>query len=369
MNTDWEIVCLDSFRHRGKTDRIREVLDGLRDGDGVPRDVASQYDDRVTVLAHDLRVPISAQLDHEIGHIDYVISMASDSHVDRSCVEPRPFIENNVSLVLTLLEWMRGRATGERCLHEPASFDPVEKFLHVSTDEVYGPAPVGHDHVEGEPHRPSNPYSASKACQEDIIYSYWRTFGLPVAISNTMNIIGERQDPEKFVPLVLAKVLKGENVTIHAGSQRVDDHHLPRAALVPGSRFYLHARNQADALLFLLQTQRFPTYGTVERAARAFDIPTEIISSERDPEMARFNVVGEKEVDNLEMATMIAEIAGKPLRYTLADFHSSRPGHDLRYALDGDRMRGLGWTPPVPLGPSLQKTVEWSLAHPEWLLP
>jgi len=99
VNTDWEIVCLDSFRHRGKTDRIREVLDG----------VSPEARERVDVLAHDLRVPISDQLDWRIGAIDYVISMASDSHVDRSCTEPRPFIESNVALVLTLLEWLRGR--------------------------------------------------------------------------------------------------------------------------------------------------------------------------------------------------------------------------------------------------------------------
>ena len=337
VNTDWEIVCLDSFRHRGKTDRIREVIDGRG------------FDDlaRIRVLAHDLRVPISRQLDAEIGYVNYVISMASDSHVDRSCVEPRPFIENNVSLVLTLLEWMRDRNTVLR------NYDPIQKFIHVSTDEVYGPAPVGHDHVEGEPHRPSNPYSASKACQEDIVYSYWRTFGLPVAISNTMNIIGERQDPEKFVPLVLAKVLKGEQVTIHASP----------GDLRPGSRFYLHARNQADALLFLLNTQTFHRYGDATEVQ--FKEHTDVF----EHSMGRWNVVGEQEIDNLQMATMIAAAADRDLDYELVDFHSSRPGHDLRYALDGTKMRDLGWTPPVPLGPSLQKTVEWSLAHPEWLLP
>jgi dTDP-glucose 4,6-dehydratase len=333
VNTDWDVVCLDSFRHRGKTDRIREILDG-RSGSEKFID-----GDRVHVLTHDLRAPISDQLNYELGDIDYVISMASDSHVDRSCSEPRPFIESNVSLVLTLLEWLRERQVS-------GVYRPVEKFLHVSTDEVYGPAFGSHLHGEGEPHRPSNPYSASKACQEDILFSYWRTFRLPVAVSNTMNIIGERQDPEKFVPLVIRAVDRGDTVEIHSGSGR------------PGSRFYLHARNQADALLFLLRTQPFPRYG--ERLPGSPDQYTAT--------MARWNVVGEREVDNLDMAALIAVYSGRELHYELTDFHSSRPGHDLRYALDGSKLAELGWSPPVPLEESLEATVRWTLDHRQWLL-
>lgn len=312
VTTDWEIVCTDSFRHKGKTDRLREVLDNRIDRA------------RVRVLTHDLRAPISPQLAHAIGPIDYLISMASESHVDRSITDPRDFFENNVQLVLTLLEYAREYG--------------VEKFLHVSTDEVYGPAPQGHRHKEGEPHRPSNPYSASKSAQEAACYAYWRTYGLPIAISNTMNIIGERQDPEKFVPLVLQKVAKGETVQIHASRDGK-----------PGSRFYLHARNQADALRFILEQTDFHQHGRLI------------------PDISRFNVVGEREVDNLEMAAMIAHYADKPCMYELVDFHSSRPGHDSRYALDGELMQELGWKPPVPFEESLERTVRWTMAHPEWL--
>ncbi len=310
--TDWQIVCLDSFRHRGKTDRIRQVLDAYPD-----------WAERIDVLPHDLRVPISAQLALAIGQIDYLVSVASESHVDRSISEPRSFIENNVALALTLLDYAREH--------------PVTKFLHVSTDEVYGPAPDNSEHAEGEPHRPSNPYSASKAAQEDIVYSYWRTYGLPVGISNTMNIVGERQDPEKFVPRVIGSVLGGARVDIHASSSGKI-----------GSRFYLHARNQADALLCLLRSQPFPVYG--------------------EGEMGRWNVVGEREIDNLAMAQMIAAAADRRLSYQLVDFHSYRPGHDLRYALDGTKMGELGWKPPLPIEESLERTVKWTLDHREWLL-
>jgi dTDP-glucose 4,6-dehydratase len=327
LNTDWEIVCLDSFRHRGKTDRIREVLEG---------DAFGTWPSRVKVLPHDLRVPISPQLDEALGDLDYVISMASDSHVDRSCTDPRPFIEGNVALVLTLLEWLRERThpTGG---YYTRKHPLIRKFIHVSTDEVYGPAYGTHRHQEGEPHLPSNPYSASKACQEDIVYSYWRTFGLPVMVTNTMNIIGERQDPEKFVPLLIRAIDRGDEVQIHSGNGK------------PGSRFYLHARNQADALLFLLQHREPARYGS-------------------GLTMDRWNVVGEREVDNLELAKMIAETMDMPLRYELTDFHSSRPGHDLRYALDGSKLAELGWTPPVPLEDSLVHTVHWTLDHRHWLL-
>lgn len=274
-------------------------------------------------MKHDLRADISDQLAWEIGDLDYVISMASESHVDRSIEHPRDFIENNVAVILSLLEYVRQH--------------PVEKFLHVSTDEVYGPADST-NHREGEPHRPSNPYSASKSCQEQICRSYWRTYDLPVAITNTMNIIGERQDPEKFVPSTIRKILRGETVTCHGSKEGK-----------PGSRFYLHARNQADALLFLLRHVEFPCY------------------SQGNP-MEQFNVVGEREVDNVEMAEMIASFMGMPISWEVVDFHSSRPGHDLRYALDGRKMASIGWLAPVSLESSLERTVSWTREHEEWLL-
>jgi len=311
-NTDWNVVCLVSFRHRGITDRIRMAVAG--------------YDDdfkRVKVLKHDLTAPISPVLSHEIGKIDYVLNVASDSHVDRSIEEPVPFIENNVSLVCNMLEWAR--------------FSDIEKFVHVSTDEVYGPAPVGHAHREWmDQYFPSNPYSASKAAQESIAYSYWRTYGVPLIITNTMNIIGEMQDPEKFIPMIMKKVIAGETVTIHAA---------PTGEI--GSRFYLHARNQADALLHAL-TQPTPAYGETQAPQK-------------------FHVVGEREVDNLEMAELVASYVGKPLNYELVDFHSSRPGHDLRYALDGGKIANTGWKAPLSLEQSLERTVQWTLDHPEWL--
>ena len=305
--TDWHVVGLDSFRHRGKLDRIKYVLEG-QDGS------------RYTHLVYDLALPFSSQFAEQLEGIDCVINMASESHVERSIEDPRPFVENNVALVLTLLEWAR-------------TVD-LEQFIQISTDEVYGPITEG-GHFEGEPYRPSNPYSASKATQETLAYSYWRTFGLPVVVTNTMNLIGQMQDVEKYVPKVVRTVLAGETLTVHASAQGQI-----------GTRFYMHARNQADALCFLLKRS-----------------PTRYPAADLD----RFNVVSEIELDNLELAKLVAEYAGKPLKYELVDFHTTRPGHDLRYGLDGSKMTALGWTPPVEFYGALRQTVEWSVRHPEWL--
>ncbi len=310
--TDYEVVCLASFRHRGLTDRIRLATD----------DVDGSYT-RTRVITHDLTAPLSPVLAAEIGPIDYLLNVASESHVDRSITDPAPFIQNNVALVTNILDYAR--------------IYGVEKFLHVSTDEVYGPAPKGHAHREWEDqYLPSNPYSASKAAQESIVYSYWRTYGVPAIITNTMNIIGESQDPEKFVPMTIRNVLRQKPVTLHAS---------PTGEY--GSRFYLHARNQADALLFVLG-QPIPAYGEAHAPAK-------------------WHVVGEREVDNFEMAEMVASYVGKPLIFEAKDFHSSRPGHDLRYALDGKKIADAGWRAPISLEESLERTVKWTLDHPEWL--
>lgn len=311
-NTNWDLVLMDSFRHRGKTDRIVQQLDVSH----------PEYLSRVEVITHDLKVPFSEQMVNKLGKIDYVLSIASESHVDRSITDPRDFVENNVALILTLLEY--------------AKDNPVKKFIQISTDEVYGPISEG-GHKEGSPHRPSNPYSASKAAQEDICYSYWRTYGVPIIITNTMNIIGELQDTEKFVPMVIKRLLNDETVTIHASSKGEI-----------GSRFYLHARNQADALMFLLKNHTPAMY-----PAKDLD---------------RFNIVGNEEISNLDLAQRIALVVGRPLKYELVDFHSSRPGHDLRYGLDGSKIAGLGWKAPISFEESLERTVKWSIGHPEWLL-
>jgi dTDP-glucose 4,6-dehydratase len=321
--TDWEIVVTDSFRHFGTSSRLRAVFEEL-----------PQHRNRVKVVTHDLNAPIDHVTAKEIGRINYIINMASNSHVDRSITDPRPFVENNVALQLTMLEFAR-------------TLSELEVFLHISTDEVYGPAPVGSDHEEWSEIIPSNPYSASKAAQEALAIAYWRTFDIPVVISNTMNIIGERQDVEKFVPLSISRLLKGEQVPVHAKETS--------NGWIAGSRFYLHARNQADALRFLI----------LECSKSRLRYSQGLIKPER------FNVRGEVEIHNDDMVNLIAELmdlkeSESHVKYV--NVEGTRPGHDLRYALTGDKLFKMGWTPPVPLRESLDRTIKWTRANPEWLL-
>lgn len=158
----------------------------------------------------------------------------------------------------------------------------------------------------------------------------------------TMNIIGEMQDSEKFIPKTIKAVLSGTPMTVHCDSEGR-----------PGSRFYLHARNLADAWLWLVLNERL-----------TWELQQYPDGSSRP---SRFNIVGEREVNNIEMVNMIAGYVGRPVGVELIDFHGTRPGHDRRYALDGSKLQEIGWVPPVPLESSLKKTVEWTLAHPEWL--
>jgi dTDP-glucose 4,6-dehydratase len=331
--TDWDVVATGSFRHRGTSDRIAQVLNGRPvPGRAVPGHL-DWWLDRTTVLTHDLTAPFSPQALHRIAGadgLDYLIGMASMSHVDTSITDPVAFVENNMSVALNTLE-------AARQLRPKA-------VVMISTDEVYGPVQPGQAHREWAPALPSNPYAASKTAQEAVSISYWRTYGVPVIITNTMNLIGERQHPEKFVPMVIRRVLAGQPVTIHGSPGAI------------GSRHYLHARNMADAVVFLLSQAR-------PAAFPAHALPGAVTADRPD----RYNIASAERIDNLALAQMIAGYTGLPLRYRLEDFHSVRPGHDPHYGLDPGKINALGWKPPVPFRTSLAKTVRWTMAHREWL--
>lgn len=310
--TDWEVVCLSTFRHQGLQDRISYALQGRED-----------FKARVKIIICDLSSPISKITTKKIGSIDYIINSASESHVDRSIATPGNFIISNVTIMCNVLDWAREH--------------PVEKLLHISTDEIYGPY-QGRNSVEWDPHLPSNPYSASKAAQEDIAFAYWRTYDIPVAVTNTMNMFGETQDSEKFTPLVIKKILNDEEVTIHTfGAGEI------------GERFWLNVKAQASAVVHLVKTQKFSLVSDSSR-------------------YERWNIPGDAKYSNLEWAQTIAGIIGKPLNYKLEDGGIARPGYDSSYALlDAARLSATGWTSPITVGESLSDTVRWYLDNQEWL--
>ncbi len=308
--TDWDVVCLTTFRHHGIQDRL--VFATSNDEAKLSR---------VTILTCDLSSPISSVTSKKIGKIDYVLDLASESHVNRSIENPAPFIINNVQVTCHILDWAREAKP--------------EKFIHISTDEVFGPY-QGRHFTEWDTHLPSNPYSASKAAQEDIIYAYWRTYSMPLAIVNIMNIVGECQNVEKFTPMAIKKIINGEELDIHT----YDDGKI-------GKRYWLYAGNMASALLHILD--------------QSFLLP------EDTNRPLRFNIAGDAEYSNLEWALKIANIIGKELRYKLTDSSVSRPGYDSSYALDNSKLLDSGWNPPYNLDKALSEIVEWYMENTEWL--
>lgn len=300
--TDWNIVALDGLSYAADTFRL------------VQNDFFDKS--RVKLLWHDLRAPIPDALAEQIGEVDYIAAVASISHVDRSIADPANFFIDNCKIGVHLLEFAR--------VCKP------EAFIQVSTDEVYGPAEVGHNHKEWEEHIPSNPYAASKSAQESAAISYWRTFGLPLIIINTMNNFGQGQHPEKFIPLIVRKLIRGEPIDVH-GRFDLDK-------FVSGSRYWLHASSHADALIFLLKRGSVQSYPEHNRPSR-------------------WNVVGEVEVGNKNMVHTIASILGVSSNIRQCDFHSSRPGHDLRYALDGAKLQDAGWQAETGFLEALRTTV------------
>lgn len=302
--TNWNIVILDKLNYASKGfDRIRNM--GLL------------HSDRIRIFTVDLSVSLSVGLQREIGPVDYIIHMAAETHVDNSILDPVPFIHNNVMSTTHMLEYAR------QC-------PSLVKFVYFSTDEVFGSAPDGIAFKEWDRHKPTNPYSASKSAGENIAIAYENTYKVPLFIVNVMNAFGERQHVEKFIPKVIKHILRGEPLQIHADS----------TCSYPGSRFYIHARNIASAVLFLIKN------GVIGE---------------------KYNIRGERELNNLEVVQYIGRVMDKPFTYELVNFHENRPGHDLRYCLNGDKLTEMGWSIPLSFEESLTRTVQWTLNNTEWL--
>lgn len=316
-NTDWEIVALDSFEreHKGYFDRITRVCKNHSD-----------WLARIKIFCHDLNAPITERQMDQIGHIDYIINLASRSDVQNSIDDPEPFVKNNVNLMLNILAYAK-------------EINP-ETFLHFSTDEVYGPATRdGKGHPEWDTIIPSNPYSASKACQEAIAIAWWRSYGLPLIITNTMNNFGEMQAPSKF-PAMIQKNIQEDKVT------RI---HSAKSGEI-GTRYYIHSRNSADAILFILK-----------------NVKPIIHSDGNIDKPVRLNIVGDKQIDNKELVEIIGRLMDKTPKTELSYFHEDNPGHDLHYGLDGTKLKNLGWKPKVSFEDSMKETIAWQIRNKEWM--
>ena len=256
---------------------------------------------------------------------DAVMHLAAESHVDRSIDGPGAFVETNVNGTYTLLQAARGywEANGR-----PEGF----RFLHVSTDEVYGTLGATGMFTEDTPYAPNSPYSASKAASDHLVRAWGETYGLPVVITNCSNNYGPYQFPEKLIPVVILNALAGQPIPVYGKGENIRD--------------WLFVEDHADALLLALEK------GELGRS---------------------YNIGGENEATNIDLVRKICAILDdlRPGDAPYADqitFVTDRPGHDLRYAIDPTRMREeLGWRPSVTVDEGLRKTVEWYLNNADWL--
>lgn len=329
--TDWHIVCLDRLDTSGNLNRLTDI------------DVWEKEKRRVKFYHHDLRAEIndsvarllilgdSSSENFDAGKVvpfDYIVHMAAGTHVDRSISDPLGFVQDNVVGTANLLNAIR--------LFPLLKEDG--RFLYFSTDEVFGPAPEGVLYKEWDRHNPNNPYAAAKSGGEDMAVAFANTYKIPTVVTHTMNVFGERQHPEKFIPMCIKKILNGETVTVHANKDKTK----------AGTRFYIHARNLSSAVLYVLE------HGKVLDGSAT---------------QGKYNIVGDQEVSNLDMAQLISSFLGKELKYEMTDFHSSRPGHDLRYGLDGTLLKEAGWQSPLDFENSLRNTVMWSIdpKHKYWI--
>lgn len=259
---------------------------------------------------------------------DAVIHLAAESHVDRSIDGPAPFIATNIVGTSVLLDcalaYWRGLASGGQ---------ETFRLLHVSTDEVYGQLGPEGAFDEGSAHRPNSPYAASKAAADHLVRAWWRTYGLPVLITNCSNNYGPFQFPEKLIPLVVAKALSGQAIPVYGRGENIRD--------------WLHVDDHAAALELVLARGRIgETYcigGRTER--RNIDLVQKICHL----------------LDGLRPAA-----DGQPYAERIS-FVPDRPGHDARYAVDpGLIERELGWSPAIGFNAGLRRTLVWYLDHEDW---
>jgi dTDP-glucose 4,6-dehydratase len=242
---------------------------------------------------------------------DAVVHFAAESHVDRSILEPRAFLQTNIEGTFNILEL--GKAF------------KVKRFVNVSTDEVYGELGDAGKFTEDSPLKPNSPYSVSKASQDMLGRAYFRTYGLPVITVRPSNNYGPWQYPEKLIPVVIAKALKDEPIPIYGTGQNV--------------REWLYVSDCAEAILMVLER----------------GIPGEV-----------YNIASGIEKKNIEVVKAILKLLGKPK--SLIEFVKDRPGHDYRYAMDASKInRELGWKAKTDFETGLALTVRWYLEHRDWL--
>lgn len=291
LNThqDYEVVVLDALTYAGNLNNLKEVKD------------------KIKFIKGDIRDPKAVE--EAMKGCDFVVHFAAETHVDRSITDPTPFITTNV--------------LGTGIMLEAARKLGIKKFVHISTDEVYGSINSG-SFKETDPLMARNSYSASKLGAEKLAYSYWCTYGLPVIITRSSNNYGPKQHPEKLIPKLILNAMHDKPLPIYGKGQNIRD------------------------WLF------------VSDNCKAIDI---VLHKGKNGEV--YNIGGGEERTNIEIANMICELLGKSKE--LINFVPDRLGHDFRYSLDCSKIKHeLGWTPTTNLSTGLAQKVEWYKNNRWW---
>jgi len=307
------IVNLDALTYAGNLDTLSAL-----EGNANHRFVHGDIGDRALVAA------LLAEHQPEA-----VINFAAESHVDRSIDGPAAFVQTNVAGTLALLEAVRDHWRGL-----PAGPREAFRFLHVSTDEVFGSLGPSGAFTEESPYAPNSPYSASKAASDHLVRAFHHTFGLPVLTTHCSNNYGPYQFPEKLIPLIIQRAQAGESLPIYGDGRNVRD--------------WLYVGDHCSAIRRVLEA------GAVGET---------------------YNIGGDSERENLQVVDVICQLLdqrrpradGQP-RATQKQFVADRPGHDRRYAIDAGKLkRELGWRPSVAFEEGIAHTVDWYLSHQDWV--
>jgi dTDP-glucose 4,6-dehydratase len=297
---DWKVVNLDKLTYCGN-------LANLRDLENHPnyRFIRGDIADRELVNRL-----------FKTERFDAVLNFAAESHVDRSILDPSPFIETNVKGVQVLLEAARQY--------------PVERFIQISTDEVYGSLGPTGKFTEESPLRPNNPYSASKASADLLCRAYWKAYGVPIIINLSSNNYGPYQFPEKLIPLMIRNALLGKELPVYGKGEHIRD--------------WLYVEDNCRAITLVLERGRV---GEI------------------------YNIGGGCEKKNIEVVRMICDILReiRGLRPKIQFIKDPRgPAHDFRYALDCTKIKEeLGWEPQTKFEEGLRRTVNWYLENQDWV--
>jgi dTDP-glucose 4,6-dehydratase len=294
---DWEIWNFDKLTYAGNLANLKDI----------------ENDPRYHFVHGDIADPKAVESAMSEG-IEIVVHFAAESHVDRSIKSGQEFLQTNV--------------IGTNVLLEAARTAGVKKFLHVSTDEVYGDLPVGEFARETDQLHPSSPYAASKAASDLLVLAHARTYTLPVLITRCTNNYGPYQFPEKMLPLFVTNLLQGKKVPVYGDGKQIRD--------------WLHVDDHCRAIDLVLSDGQI---GQIYN-----------IGANHDPERT-----------NLAITQLILDELGQDA--SMIEHVQDRPGHDRRYAVATDKIETLGWQPSVPVEEGIRQTVQWYKSHPEWWQP